>query len=327
MVVSKTIVCVFVFAITGCSFTDSLEKVMMDDLRTLCPYNSFCHEPAAEVLADEDDISCCAPCSCTDGCSEFNSCCPDKEDYTFNKQLPSCKTRAIKMMVFEFDPKDGYQVVDSCPITETNIEVIEGCHASNMTDIIHMIWVSDITTGKVFQNQFCAECNGVTSFIHWHLRTDCLNALLDNFSVSLDIMVHSKYCSIIREIPKSAISTAEKYQCLVQDVSSCNETGLWENFNHNINNACDAFTMPYYDKRTTYVYKNVYCFICNALKEETSFPVCSVGDFRTSFSFSLLLDSRRYMQTTEDASDYNCEVEEVYDPYLVIHFYTELRNC
>ena len=286
-------------------------------LSSLCPYMDFCHRKASKVLDDDDRIPCCSPCSCDDDCFEFENCCPDKIIRDPQARPLSCKRSEVKGLgSVTYTPNSPmYRVVDTCPVDERNLTLIKKCRGENRTDIKDYQWVSDNTTGRIFQNHHCSRCHNYNHVEVWNIRTACTSALLSDFKSFADILLNSDDCNIINDVPDTFETLVRKYECIGSPGGSiCNET--WANMTHI--DACDRYWLPYHLDRTSF--KNVYCFMCSRFFGGMSVPeVIEKRDYdteKTSNTFSLVLNFRT-LKYDNDYEAFVCDIDELFDRRLV----------
>ena len=267
----------------------------------ICPFTKFCHRNATAVLK-EDLVPCCTPCSCSDNCWEQGNCCPDKD--IIGHRVPELE--CVLTMVKETEPAGRiayngytygikrYRIVTSCPNEEKNKTLVEKCASHNKTSILDYTWVTDESTGRIYQNEHCARCHAVDRYFKWQIRTTYSPALLANFS-SLPNIIHSRHCELMVELPDDKVHLADKYRCYKADRAECNITGLWRDYDASVDLACRTYSSPivtYIQK--SLMYKNIYCYYCNGLKGQQFAQSCpNLSDGRNgilSKSFSALID-------------------------------------
>ena len=306
---------------------ESTNQNSLNTLRQLCPYNDFCQRPAIKSIDDKKRSPCCRSCSCDIDCEKFQSCCPDKEgqDLIGTEETAEwpCKgvtigwtrtTRTIRDIGLK---EKTYFVTDHCPADVTDEQLKRKCNSTDTTQYEGFLWVSDSTTGQIFQNQFCASCHGVQQFVYWRTGIkDCTDPLND--SLPIEFIFQNNKCYLMLEEPTEMHSLSAKYRCFIPDISQCNKTGRWEHFNETINTACNSFYMPLITETpggtVKTVYENIFCYLCNKPRFQPE-GLCSSGFVRTaSVSFIGMLDFN-WVQVKTDVN--RCGFDEIYDPVLV----------
>ena len=304
-----------------------IAQFISENLGEFCPH-SFCQNPVRESINDEGRRSCCSPCTCDETCSLLGNCCPDKDEISDEETELPCKDTNIKRDPFARFIAKKYRIVDECPQTEGNVELAQNCSSTNITSYESMIWVSETNTGRIYQNRFCAACHGIENYVYWHVElTECPDAFNDGYTLDIDMIL--KDCPrITLEAQDTIAETVKKYQCFRPEYSTCNKTGLWKVYNETIDNACLSFSMPYFKTghkhsgQIPMIFNNVFCYICNFNNHFESIPkVCPDIDvlFERSrkMSFSILVDFKSYLNGEDASQKGSCEVNEIFDPYLV----------
>ncbi|KAH3720848.1 hypothetical protein DPMN_063757 [Dreissena polymorpha] len=153
------------------------------------------------------DVSpCCEECSCEADCYSFQNCCPDAITFDALDQppiipcVPWYNVYGINVTLDDPSEQYGYRVISSCPpgnIFHTSTELCG--KASRSLDII----VSD-STGRVYRNEDCALCNGVTTFTRWGIRMLSCDGLFFQTFDSLEDRDNyvRNHCSIVAVPPE-----------------------------------------------------------------------------------------------------------------------------
>ena len=297
---------------------------------SLCPYTNYCHTNASgEYIADgADRMPTCLSCSCDDECWLLDSCCPDKEETTEHPLTIPCKRSQVKGDS-DFRLEDilkqragaDYRVIDECPPYETNGTLLQKCHGGeNLSNrsLSEYIWVSDSTTGKIYQNIYCIECYGIEQFWYWMIQTSCKEIL--DADVDAETLI-SMDCDIINVLPDSKAALVAKYQCFDYNLEyfdlNCNMTA---ELNYDFATACKRSTWPYLaasGRVSIFLYKNVFCFACQfgiaAIKHEIDIG----GRVGPVPSFSALLNYQAIRDGSKNTREQTCHSSQVADPYTV----------
>lgn len=306
----------------------STETLDRNVTATLCPYTDFCHFKATEVFNRSDSDPCCNECSCGNDCWETQNCCPDKQNIVYGTTQLVCKSTMVKKRpqddtTFQDGLSQGikrYLIIDKCPDHEKLPYIQQICVDYNKTLLQDFIWVSDILTGKIYQNEHCARCNGVNQTVAWNIKTMCGEILRSSLQNMSDILL-SEECNIITEAPEEG-DRFEKYRCFIPTVSGCNETGLWQQYDKRVYDACQSKTVPFFQTLVAgvIIYKNIFCFLCNGMKAHAADKICPDRDWKPSRQtisgpFIALIDFRR--RTTKEKSPFGCAGDEFFDKYMV----------
>ena len=286
-----------------------------------CPYIKFCKRNITEYYNPIFRQPCCSECSCEENCWEIANCCPDKN----NIKTPNPVTKCISVIVKKADDfgkeKRGYHVIDYCPMTEKNDSLVNKCTTKEANTFEELIWVSDNTSGTIYRNRFCAECHhAISNLTEWSLEAKCTNDVYNSFG-SLTSFFLSDKCQLSVKLPDNLNVT----HCVVAKYTTCNQTGLWQNFDADVQWACEAFEAVFtaIDRRisTTFeAYRNAYCFVCNTDNignTDTLCPLPSYDSFDVSV-FTSIIDFKRYQQTDdEESTQAQCKIYEMFDEIMV----------
>ena len=220
-----------------------------------------------------------------------------------------------------------YRIHDRCFFPENNNTLVNLCEGTNKTTIEQYQWVSD-TTGRIFQNRFCAACNHVTEYVTWKIQTSCKSVLSANV-MYLDRQLLSPECDLDLRPPESARVSSQKYKCYRPHVSRCNATGDWKHFNAGLAEACAVYNSPVIVENdnpvrgasSINVYKNIYCLFCNRDELNKTSPLLCVNyaderDGRDGIlqqGFRAILDYEQLKTLHRADASQTCSSNEVYD--------------
>ena len=150
-------------------------------------------------------------------------------------------------------------MITRCDSQYTNTDYKTFCEHPGTDDILDtVIPVSDTLSDRHFRNIFCAYCNGIE---------DDARLLTWEFNVASDIVIPLPDKNILAKIKESKGNIfyvqPEHTNTVACDsrsytVSSCNETGLWAQYDKYIAEACSSFLDPF-----NATYKNYFCYLCN----------------------------------------------------------------
>ncbi|CAC5424868.1 unnamed protein product [Mytilus coruscus] len=233
---------------------------------TKCYYDKFGTSLDRNILHN-NSTGC--NCSCDISCFISGICCPKIFfDYT------TCTETNILSSSPEQRHTIPILMIDRCP-NISDYKLKKGCEiSSDLETQLQNTPVTSMKSGHTFRNIYCLMCYNIYKVslnIHqtWTLNTKCKEALNFNFLPSyLAVIKHAlmKHCDIFFESYPSITK-----QCQVNlgrrdiIISTCNVSGTWTTYDHNIEFACQI-----YDNRF-YSFKNVFCFICNPLPENVIF--------------------------------------------------------
>ena len=291
-----------------------------------CPYTKFCQRNVTEYYNPIFRQPCCSECSCEENCWETANCCPDKVDINIQNPVTKCISDIVKKADDFGKEKWGYHIINYCPVSEKNASLVEKCTTKEANTFEELIWVSNNTSGTIYRNRYCAGCHHVMSNLtEWSLEAKCTNEVYNSFG-SLGSFFLSGNCQLTVELPENLNVT----QCLVAKYTTCNQTGLWQSFDADVEWACQAFEAVFTAKATdrksssTYeAYRNPYCYVCNTDNSgntDTLCPLPSYDSFDVSV-FTSIIDFKRYQQTDdEESTQAQCEIYEMFDEIMVGNF-------
>ena len=316
-----------------CTVTPKSEgrTAMADQFAKLCPYTAQCHRNATKPIQNDLRVeTCCTSCSCHDDCSAMGNCCPDKRKLVVEKVKFSCKKTLVNRendtaafgIVYRghnYGVK-RYFIIDSCPDNATSTETkmcIRG--KGKVSTLEDFLWVSDMDSGRIFQNGYCAQCHGVTNIIQWQVITTCFDILLANITTALTTVL-SDLCRVIVVVPETIAAKSEKNRCYLPKYSRCNETGLWDKYDEDLEQTCLEYTSPYFHVSLPFLdvdlYKNVFCYVCNHRHETGTWGMCPSSDIKSGpTEFSVLLNFTSFKKPM--AAEYECGIAEIRDKRTV----------
>ena len=310
--------------------------IIPDQFSMMCPFTAQCHRNATKLPQGNPQVdACCASCSCHDDCYAMGNCCPDKRESGLKPIQFGCKETLVKRSnsIYNTESKiyrghdsgvKRYFVVDNCLDNITSTETAKMCSKTknDSATLDDLVWVSDLDSGRIFQNKHCAKCHGVANIIQWQVKTTCNNILQANISTAVTTLL-SDLCSIIVDVPEGIAAAAEEYQCFLPEYSRCNETGLWDKYDAKLEESCLDFTSIYFYPKASLqsfiLYKNVFCYVCNQgsqtiiIKDEC--PFLDTLSKSGTIAFSALVDFKRY--TLPMPSEQKCGIAEIMDKHNV----------
>ena len=305
---------------------------VIHQFRQACPYTDFCQQNASLTIQDDSWAPCCRACSCADDCRKRDNCCPDKilttETSTTAKE--TCKSTYVLMGDGDsFNKNDDvrkirYFVTETCPDSESDELLKKKCNGTAAETLADIIWVSDTTTSKIYKNRFCAECNGVQNHKPWDLVTDCFDLVVEE-NYSLKISSYPEQCLFVTPPNKRASENV----CIAPDISTCNQTGLWDVNDDVTETLCHSNPLLFVEEARGFIaniYRNIFCYKCNKPQGKQTEGKCEPEDKFVRWdliSFTALVDVFETKATIEKKR--RCAVDEVEDP-LKVRFNPYLTN-
>ncbi len=228
------------------------------------------------------DNSTAVQCKCDEYCSVFNDCCEgiiprsnlsDEALSVLSSIDLTCGSVLINSTFKVERDNEAFFMITSCRSSwnaSTDFDFEIECQSPSF----FMPPVTDIHTGLVYANEFCALCNGATHLEAWHLRFDC-SCLIRKF-----ITHDGEYlrqileinCAYSKFVPPTNQYKIPPRSC-VPHVSSCLPFSELVNLTSaNINkNKYDILVVEchsglfelVYNSNTGTVYRNVACASCH----------------------------------------------------------------
>ncbi|XP_069128563.1 uncharacterized protein [Argopecten irradians] len=226
-------------------------------------------------------FSCCAPCSCDDTCIMSGSCCLDKaleEDSLdiLSRKGSSCVLPQLKP--FEengVNTNQHFLMIGLCPTTFLDESVKIKCESDNISrnDVTDFIPVSSVKTNETYRYKHCAFCNWEKDkdLLYWQTSFACQGSgrVFPNKAEELfRYILNEDNCNLFYQPPDDV----SPLQCMDQSLmyTTCNVTGLWREYNSDVEWACRHYDNTY--EHNYQYYKNIFCYICNT--NDTTIPSC-----------------------------------------------------
>ena len=145
-----------------------------------------------------------------------------------------------------------------CTTDYTDVAMMEKCdHPDQLVESVVPVTVPYV--GRHFKNKHCAYCNWVTRdqpLIYWKLQ------ILSNQALSFpnDNLIHviNETRGNIFFVQPEILATESCTPVPDNLIETCNETGLWTEYNADTKTACESFIDPFNN-----TYKNYFCYKCN----------------------------------------------------------------
>ena len=279
-------------------------------------------------------------CGCDADCEIYKDCCQGWRDCINSRQptVPGSSYPPFQchdVSIFAFNP-EYYWMVSECPADWPDIEVESNCVCDRNDREFPP--VTEVTTGFVYRNEFCAACNGVVDVSVWGYDLSCdheLQVLIeqnDSFVVNEDVLI--QYCTPVRfRIPsvnrQPQSGTLPVRECF-PSTSGClpldqvqNRTNITMTEYNEFQTRCNEdVVQQLVFGNELFPLRNQYCALCNAL-DVYCFQIASgvVDTVAPPFPFSATLDIfgtgqiivRSEVITTNITV--TCPQSQVYDPF------------
>ena len=174
---------------------------------------------------------------------------------------------------------DSYEMVISCPKDFNETVIVKKCRAGQSNkNIADVIPITSKLTGLTYVNKCCLLCkepvlqsksvvNEWRIHIIWH-RLAHFHSVFMRPQSFMNI-VNNHFWNV-HFSPKNLTAVRK---CKLCDVTVCNETGLWENYDYTIEKTCSAGeTLPVIHTvdGDRLLFKNIACVLCNILSGITT---------------------------------------------------------
>ncbi|KAL3832447.1 hypothetical protein ACJMK2_024089 [Sinanodonta woodiana] len=245
---------------------------LIADTVLLCGIRSVCNQSAIPfpVLPEtEQQISICAPCNCDIDCWSRGDCCVD---LPYLYLTSSCQSTQI---IFNgsnahISSKFNFEMIASCPETNLYDEVNEQCdgfrNEGSFLDNDIQAPVTSVITHITYRNKYCASCRGDHDVIHWDRFANCdtpfdinIISTMNEFKTAFS----ENNCFLLYEFP-SSLQPILLRRCMYNYwgdlISTCNETGLWMDYDPSIEWACENFQPGVIFLED---FQNIFCYMCN----------------------------------------------------------------
>lgn len=268
-------------------------------------------------------MTCCDECTCTTNCTLTGTCCPDavieptgpSSCFAFGQSLYRPKSLSRHLS----------KIIKTCP---QNSKEAERSLCETETDFNTFVFVSDTNMHQLYQNNWCALCNGVTSAISWEIYAYNCQSLVDSrfrhptFN-NRDIAVLTN-CNLV-----GVRHDANRDSCLMEQISiiektdSCNISPINEvslPYQKCFTNGKDPRHLYEIGTGENKIRKLVspYCYACNAASGEQlcEEPSNFTDIDKITSEKSLLVLSKNYDVTDLTTYKY-CKEKDVFDRKLV----------
>lgn len=248
-----------------------LEELMHEYFK-VCPFHGQCMDrTSASFVArlNTTDTWWCPDCSCRPDCILNDKCCPSVIYGYLEYECANVIARADNEW-----RRISYHLIASCPNTSLHA-------GDSIFDDSDNVPVVSLVTGVTYKTRHFANCNADDkTLVTWNATIHCadsndyywdplvaeINTFEDLIQQIKEFNCYIRYSVTDDSVPRA--SPCEGFDHFIRKehrniptvrITACNETGLWGNYDSTIDLACRRLTLPY----TQYIYKNVFCYICN----------------------------------------------------------------
>ena len=218
--------------------------------------------------------------------------------------------KCIRPQVF-YEPNryidaQAYMMVVTCPEGFKDKLIIDKCsEGKDQVALLDMIPVTSQLSGMTYKNKYCLMCNEKLQPDHViERRAEIVshgpfrdNVFFANQNTIVDMLIGKEtafsnihFVPVVKDLTK---------RCKTYDITSCNQTGLWDMYNDLIETAClEGHILPIMSTidGKLLTFKNIGCLHCNMRKDfSKSRLTCSYwrNQLGPESTFSLTLNLRR----------------------------------
>ena len=204
--------------------------------------------------------------TCDTKCATDNTCAPDAENAFLNVSCISTDIYSVQQEV----PLHKYNMIASCQYGRSHEDKrcdLPSITTSNMFSDTYRPVISRVSY-LVYRNRYCAACNNDTDIIPFDIEASCKDGFdINSFATLEEVWSSVKLfnCAVSYIAPEEFRNII--YECDVDDslISKCNVTGLWFDYDPEIEWACENF-----NSNALMNYRNIFCYICNPSLVSTS---------------------------------------------------------
>ena len=318
--------------------TDTLSYV--DDFVILNATNRL-HESRRDVLLDRSkrstneqtcrQVNRCGifyrKCHCDDICHYYKDCCWDAP----NNSRPLYDS--IKRSCIELDnPGSLYLVVSGCPVGYMDVEIEAKCMKNMPNDEMDpamIVPAFDRSTKIVYQNRYCALCNGVADIVSYDVFVMGFENGCQRPDTSSPIEVFNYFlrenslCSVVFTT-KEEINQRRCYTHLISKCSSDNSSLKKECESGVLN---PLFVTIDLGEATSEIltFRNYHCYKCS-----DEYPAgaisCNIGSSYGTFPMRVIVDASDLTAQSWTNDNPLCGDGQIYDHVYVRHFFLFFIN-
>ena len=237
-------------------------------------------------------------CHCDVNCGAYGDCCADKPPCSEESEIEiknkafQCQSTSLNVEC-SVDRKEAFWMVSLCPEnwltdeTESTIEANIWVEANCNQGSTNLPPVSDLATGMVYRNEYCAVCNGVESIVPWSFTLQCSAKLhndilfFNNVTLTQKVIEEEcKPCSFAApenfSLSSSGLSSPQPRPCQPH-ISTCSvqvdlSSPQWDQGQYD-EAVEQCGTGPYslvkINQSEMLPYRNQYCAVCNGISSQT----------------------------------------------------------
>lgn len=337
---------IFIIFLSFCLY-DKAESEPHDLYEQMQKLNASCYPlDSCRTFNDskEDHLWNDRKCECGPHCVRFGTCCADSV-HVFDK-LPLNLPESEYCQKLKYFPTPVMMVSQCDSNWKWSPSIVEKCERNNYSSnnrLFTNIPLTNVKTLTTYKNYFCAVCNyGGKDFLYWNvlLTTRDRQQWGKNFKKyqeryvlkNIKYDVHKKKWVFLDESNGKRFRIKVRYvlpsylrkmvkPCYADLIQTCKSSRS----RSPVKQYCQAYYSPIEIKtqETTFVYKNIYCVICNnvntsSVKISSCLSETSMRAENTSMSFAILIDvnlSKGNKVGRIEVPGPNCGANAIYDPF------------
>ena len=261
-------------------------------------------------------------CHCDDLCNYYKDCCWDHTPNNARALSDSVKRSCVALDT----PKTFYFAVSGCPDGYGDVEITAKCTKSMPQiemDPLMIIPAFDRATKILYQNRYCATCNGATDIVPYNVFVEGFEDGCQRPDTSSPMEV-LKY--FLREDSSCSVAftTTEivnQRRCYTNLISKCSSD------NSSLKDECEAGVLnPLYvtialdrDNSKVLDFRNYHCYKCSAEYPAGTIS-CTEGSSYGIFPMRVLVDASDLIATSSTDTSL-CGDGQIYDYVYVRHFF------
>ena len=137
-----------------------------------------CGQRCSASCEEEKEMNLTRTCRCDAECVKFGDCCSGREQFNCYSDAPVMKQlRGLQCREILLGRRETYWMVSSCPDTQTILgnETMREVNRMCATGSDTLPPVTDLDSGVIYKNEYCAICHGISNILLWLYRFECLN--------------------------------------------------------------------------------------------------------------------------------------------------------
>ena len=263
---------------------------------------------------------CCFHCSCSNTCKHYGNCCIDKfkqeeiDESSLSRERQSrdvsegtrftCLTPQLTSNHVFISKAPSYYMVNTCHTKSLGNRQIVKCESEYVRDFLLDFTPVYMKNKKIlYKNAHCVSCNfeNVNKAVSLEPVLLCPeNAVpiimgFETPTQIIDFLRQSKapLCNLMFKFPRNiemSDNDLKTHECISPDVSFCNVTGQWRNYDPALNEACEKYYLPIQasvpNSTVPTVFRNLACYMCNYYNNNTDIQ-CGVLEDRKEVELRL----------------------------------------